>query len=92
MALEKKMSLAARCARHFDLPAEAMSDEPKVTVSGCSSVLIENHRGLLEYGEERIEVSCGHLRVRLLGEGLSLQSMDKNAMRIQGQIFSVEYE
>lgn len=77
-------------ADRFDLPADTVAGLPRITLTGDRRVLIENHRGLLEYSEETVEVSGGRLRVRVRGTGLRLRAMDAEALLVTGTIFSVE--
>lgn len=90
--MARKQTLASKIAEFFDMPPEAVSGMPKMTISGSSSVLIENHQGIAEYGSERIEINGGRVKMRLTGAGLELKSMDRTEMVISGQIFSVEFE
>jgi sporulation protein YqfC len=79
-------------AERFDLPAETAAGLPRITITGDSRVLIENHKGLLEYSDELIQVSGGRVRVRISGQGLLLRAMDGEMLLISGKIFAVELE
>lgn len=76
----------------FDLPAETAAGAPKITVTGRGRVVIENHRGLLEYSGTLIEVGAGHGCVRVRGEGLLLRAMDSEVLIISGNVFGVDLE
>ena len=76
----------------FDLPAETAAGAPKITVTGASRVVIENHRGLLEYSGTLIEAGAGRFHVRVRGEGLLLRAMDSEVLIISGTIFGVDLE
>lgn len=86
----KWRDLPEETADRFDLPADAVAGMPRITITGRSRVLIENHRGLLEYGEELIEVAGGRIRVRIHGTDLQLRAMDHSDLVIHGHILSVE--
>ena len=79
-------------ADRFDLPAEALAGVPRITLTGSGRVLIENHRGLLAYTGELVEVSGGRLRIRIRGDGLTLRAMDQDSLLITGTIFGVDTE
>lgn len=79
-------------SERFDLPADAAAGLPRVTVIGDRQVLVENHRGLLEYSGEIVELAGGRLRVRIRGEGLYLKAMDPEMILVGGQIFGVDME
>lgn len=84
--------LLLRLARRTDLPAEVVAGAPKVTVTGGDRVLVENHKGILSYTEDQVEVSCGHGRVRVRGTALLLRAMDEEMLLITGKISGVDVE
>jgi sporulation protein YqfC len=90
--LDKKPGPVRRGLEIFDLPAEVVAGVPKLTVTGCRRVLVENHKGITEYGRELIEISGGRVKVRVHGEGLELVAMNHTELLIAGQIFTVEFE
>ncbi len=87
----RKRGAALEIAERFDLPPEVLPGVPRLTLAGTRRALIENHRGLLEYGRECVEVNGGRVRLRLLGEDLELRAMDAGSILITGEIFSVEF-
>lgn len=78
-------------AERFELPAET-TGLLKVTLSGRGRVLVENHRGLLEYGRDCVEIAGGQMRLRIRGDGLELRAMDREALAVTGRIVCVELE
>lgn len=87
----KWKDLPEETAEKFELPADAIAGVPKITITGKARVLLENHKGLLEYGTELIEINGGRVRVRIHGTDLELRTMDKNDLVVTGQIVSVEF-
>lgn len=73
------------------LPAE-VAGALKLSLTGDSHLLIENHRGLLEYSLEQVCVSGGRLRARVRGDGLCLVAMDSSSLIIKGKIFGIDME
>lgn len=78
-------------AERLELPAEA-AGLVKVTISGKRRVLVEFHRGILEYGPECIEVAVRAGKVRVVGSELELTAMDSEAVLITGAVSAVEME
>lgn len=76
-------------SERFELPAET-AGIVKVTLYGRRRMLVENHRGILEYAHDRIEIGGGNIRLRIIGEGLELCAMDRDALLVTGLIVSVE--
>lgn len=79
-------------AERFQLPAEVLGGLPRMTLTGNTQLLIENHRGLLGYRPDCVEVGGGRLRIRVRGEGLRLKAMDADSLLIGGTIFGVDTE
>lgn len=71
---------------------ESATAAPRITVSGDGRVLIEGHRGLLEYGGESISVAVAGGMVRVKGEGLMLEAMNVRELVLTGRIWAVELE
>ncbi len=87
----KPEGLLERTAQVFDIPGEA-AGLPRVEITGCREVRMENHKGILAYGTEEILVSGGKLIIRVRGEGLELKAMTGNELFITGTIAGVELE
>lgn len=77
-------------AHRFDLPADAAAGLPRITLTGRKRISVENHRGLLGYSTERVEINGGRVRVCVTGTDLYLRVMKKDAVVITGDICSVE--
>lgn len=76
----------------LNLPADALAGLPKLTLNGRRHLMVENHRGILKYGDKLIEIDGGGIKFRICGDELQLNAMDKSDMLITGRILSVELE
>ena len=81
-----------RTAQALDLPADVLAGLPKVELTGDREVRMENHRGILAYGEEEIRISGGSYTVRVTGQSLQLRTMSPLALLITGRICAVSLE
>ncbi len=84
--------LSEDIAERFALPPEAFGTVPGVSISGTSRVLVENHKGLLSYSLEVIDISTGKGLIRVRGENLLIRAMDRGSILISGRIMSVDLE
>lgn len=75
-----------RTAEVFDLPADALAGLPKLELVGDRELWVENHRGILAYGDREIHVSGGAFLVKVTGEGLELRAMTGLELLITGEI------
>lgn len=88
----RKAALLERAVKQLDIPAESISGAPRITVSGNSRVLVEGHRGLLEYSAERVAAAGAGCRILIKGEGLGLEIMNGRELVVSGKIWAVELE
>lgn len=86
-----KQNLFEKAVKTFDLPSDVMVDLPRIEITGCREMLIENHKGILEYGEEQIDINCGRVIVKIHGVNLELKAMNQNELKMAGTILSVEF-
>ena len=92
MARKQRRSLLEQAAARFDLPGEAMAGMSCVQLVGRGELLLQNHRGILAYGEEEILVSGSRELIRVRGTGLKLRSMTPTDLVVTGTINAVELE
>ena len=87
--MERHRGFWERIAEHADLPGEPFPGESVVELVGERRILVENHRGVTEYGHERIciRLRCGILTV--CGKNLELARMTKELLVITGTVDSV---
>ncbi len=86
-----KKNLWERAADALDLPADVIAGLPRLEILGCRRLLVENHKGILEYGDEEIDLNGGQVIIKVKGKGLSLRSMNATELSLDGLIFSVEF-
>ena len=89
--MKKRKLLALDLSEKLQLPEEALLGAAKLTVTAGRRVLIENHRGILEYSTEYIAVSTGKGRIGLNGSELRLLAMSGRELLVGGRIQSVEW-
>lgn len=71
------------------LSQDAMPGIPVVEIAGMGRVLIEGHKGVTEYGPERIQVTMNYGSLMVIGCGLSLAHMSKERLVIVGTVQQV---
>ena len=79
-----KLSLAA------DLPDEPIPGRPLVEIVDNTRVLIENHNGVNEYGQNLIRIKVKFGSICVCGCHLELARMNKGQLIISGNIESVQ--
>ena len=92
MAKDRKLKLFEKTADVFNVPGEIAGGIYRVTVTAGRRVLIENHRGILEYESDTVRVNCGSTIVKISGQELEVASMSPADMLVTGTVFSVSFE
>ncbi len=71
------------------LPQDALPGVPVVEIAGMGRVLIEGHKGVTEYGPQRIQVTMSYGSLMVIGCSLSLAHMSKERLVITGTVQQV---
>ncbi len=88
---KREKTVLSEAAEIFDLPADAVAGLPHIEVVGNRHFYMAHHKGIISYSGEEIAINGDKLLVRVRGSGLELQSMSGEALRIRGEIASVEW-
>ena len=74
----------------LDLPGDLAADVPRMELIGNREFLMIQHRGVLSYSPETVEISGGSITARLTGRELQLVAMTDGELRIDGLIEKLE--
>ena len=88
----KKQSLRRAMVNALDIPSEVGLDVPKITMTGNSSLTVENHKGIIDYDLDRIRIKIGGGWVEIIGSGLMLETMSREELVIEGEIKALNLE
>ncbi|MBE6934659.1 MAG: hypothetical protein E7462_06410 [Ruminococcaceae bacterium] len=88
--MNKSSKLFHRLTLAADLPDEPIPGCPLVEIIGQERVLIENHLGVKEYGDDFVRVGVKFGFVCVVGRHLELARMTKEQLIISGYIESVQ--
>ena len=90
--MNQKKDVIHRFRKLFDLSAQPISSTPIVEIAGNRRLLIENHKGVVEYEMERIVVLSKSGRIIISGSSLEIQQMSQHQLVIIGHIGTVSIE
>lgn len=96
----KKKSRVAETARQLqanmvdilEMPPDVMLDLPKLVMIGRQELLLENHRGIIEYSLTRVRVKTSVGQITVTGEELILKNLKPDEMQVKGKISAVTIE
>lgn len=70
----------------LELPKDLFLGVPVFTMNGNGELLIENHRGILVYGQEQMVIRSKNFPIKISGKDLRIDSYTADAMTICGKI------
>ncbi len=76
----------------FEMPQEIVLDLPRLTVVGNLQCYLENHRGIIEYTDERVRVSVNGGEIIVSGQSLVIRYLENEEIAIDGTILSITYD
>ena len=79
-----------RTAELLDLPADGLAGVARVELIGDRELRIENHKGILAYGDEEIHVSAGAFVIKISGHDLELRAMTGLELCVTGRIGQIQ--
>ena len=85
----RRFGFLERTAEVLDLPADALAGLPKLELVGDCELRVENHKGILAYGREEINVSGGIYLIKIAGQDLELRAMTGIELLITGKISQI---
>lgn len=79
-------------ADKLDLPRDIILNMPKITVTGDNEIIIENHKGVVLFGEEQVKINSGVGLISIYGSRFEILFMGGSTITIGGKFKSVVYE
>ncbi len=86
-----KVTVKEKVSKVFELPAEIILDMPQLVMMGNKSLIVENYKGVIEYGVERIRLNTGCGIVSLNGLNMSILEITSEDVMITGEIKQLEF-
>lgn len=88
---KRERRILSGAAELFDVPPELLARLPHVETMGDREFYMENHRGIVSYSGEEIDIGAEGMVVRLIGQDLELVAMTGEALRVRGKLRRVEW-
>lgn len=91
VARPKRARLQQRIADLFDMPGEVVLDLPRLAVTGNAEILVENHRGIIEYTSDVIRMNTTRGELAISGMRLAIRFITREEIKIYGRIRGIEF-
>lgn len=79
-------------ADKLDLPRDIILNMPKITVTGDNEIIIENHKGVVLFGESQVKINSGVGLISIFGSRFEILFMGGSTITIGGKFKSIAYE
>jgi len=89
---KRKIKLARKVLSALDLPEDATGVVPRITLLGQENMLVENHKGIFEYGAESVRLCLEEGLLHIGGANLELKELTADRLNVSGLIESITYE
>ncbi len=92
LRLRRRERFGRGVADLFEIPEDIVLNVPRVTIIGNLQMVIENHRGLIEYGPSLVRVGTGSGQLVITGQDLAVGSVLAEDLSIMGRFERLEFE
>lgn len=89
--MKRNEEIKRSLAEILELPKDIILDIPKIVMLGNLQIYIENHKGILEYTNNRIRINTKQGTLRIIGKNLMLKNIITEEIIIVGEINEVEF-
>jgi len=92
MEKSKVNGLKENISEILELPKDIILDLPRITVLGNLELRIENHKGIIEYSNEKIRIKIKNGILKLIGTNLLIKTIISEEIIVTGNIFSIDFD
>lgn len=79
-------------AKRLDIPQDIILDLPRITMLGNKQVLIENHKGIIEYTTSLVRIKMSEGELIIHGTQLLLGNLQAEQILVEGTVREVIYD
>jgi len=76
----------------LEIPQDIVLDLPRITMLGNKQMLVENHKGIIEYTASLVRINLNQGVVSVRGADLILCNLQAEQLLLEGTITDVNYE
>jgi sporulation protein YqfC len=76
----------------LEIPQDIVLDLPRLTLLGNKQLLVENHRGIVEYSDFLVRINLSQGMVSIRGADLVLCNLQSEQLLLEGTIASVSFD
>lgn len=76
----------------LEIPQDIVLDLPRITMLGNKQLLVENHKGIIEYTPSTVRVKLNQGELTVNGANLALGNLQADQILIEGTINELKYD
>ena len=81
-----------RLAGILEIPQDIVLDLPRITMLGNKQLLIENHKGIIEYTPSLVRIKLNQGELLVTGENLMLGNLQLEQILVEGTVGEIKYD
>lgn len=89
---QRKKGQLQKLAGILEIPQDIVMDLPRITMLGNKQILIENHKGIIEYTTSIVRVKINKGQLLIKGCNLTLGNLQMEQILVEGTVEEVKYE
>ncbi|WP_425057565.1 hypothetical protein SCACP_20810 [Sporomusa carbonis] len=89
--LRRKRNLQS-LAGLLEIPQDIVLDLPRITMLGNKQLLIENHKGIIEYTPSLVRIKLNQGELFIQGSDLTLGNLQAEQILVEGVVQEVKYD
>lgn len=81
-----------RLAGMLEIPQDIVLDLPRITMLGNKQLLVENHKGIIEYTPSLVRIKLNQGELLVTGENLMLGNLQIEQILVEGTVGEIKYD
>ncbi|MDD3223853.1 MAG: sporulation protein YqfC [Clostridium sp.] len=87
----KILKIREGLAKSLDIPRDIALNIPKITIVGDEEITIDNHKGILKFKDDLIEIKSNLGIISIRGTDFEILFISDNTIVLSGKFQSIEY-
>ena len=90
--MQRKNRSLQKLAVFLDIPQDIVLDLPRITMLGNKQLLVENHKGIIEYTPLLVRIKLNQGELIITGEELTLGNLQAEQILVEGTVRDITYD
>lgn len=87
----RKKQTATNFIDALELPKDVLLGFPNMEINGNRELFISNHRGILNYNQQNIEILAKDIHIEVTGKELSIELYSAEEIMIKGYMEEIRF-